>query len=166
MFTTFEELKKAAAERRQDTLTLELDMSGEYCQEYEDAKTDLQASKLLSAATGVEFMGDTTPEQIAGMRPNSQPVWLKFKRLPVAKWSLLVKSAQQMDALAQYENILPEIFLGIWGDPDADQPLTTEPKHVGTSKDSVLSGSQLVQVVQAVLKWQNSGGDVVVNPTR
>ena len=166
MFTSFDELKKAVEERRQDTLTLELDMSGEYCQAYEDAKSDLQTAKLLKAATGVEFMGDTTPEQIDGMRPNSQPVWLKFRRLPVAKWSLLVKSAQQMDALAQYESILPEIFLGVWGDPDADQPLTTDPKHVGTGKDSVLSGSQLVQVMQAVLKWQNSGGDVVVNPHR
>lgn len=166
-FTTFEELKQAAYERTQDVLTLELDMSGEYSHEYEEAKQDLETRKAIQSVMGTQFMSDIQTrdsETVEALRPRGEPIYLKFRRLSTKSWAKMMSaSGANVDVMGQYHKMLPEIFIGIYGDPHGE-PLTTEWKYVSAGPDSLLTGSMIAQVVSSVIRWQNSGGGVTVNP--
>ncbi len=182
MFNSYEELKAAAEERRKAVLTLELDMGSEYSQPYEDAKTELaQAKAMKQLAGGADFLGDniaTLEARVAELKPVGRPIWVQFSKLPLAEWSKLVKQAN-LSPVEQYERVLPQTFIGLFGvDPLAEdeegnllnpgvEPLTKDPRTVSSvGTDGLLEGGMLHQLIQAFMAWQNSGGEVLIRPTR
>ena len=180
-FNSYEELKAAVEERRKDVLTLEVDMGSKYSQEHEDAKTELRQAKAMKTVLGgQEFLGDNITAlevRVAETKPEARPVWIQFSRLDLGEWALLVKQAN-LTPIDQYEKVLPQTFLGVWGtDPvqpdDAGdewvkpEPLSTDGALLSSrGKQGILPGGALHQVVQAFMSWQNSGGEVSIHPTR
>lgn len=176
-FNTYEDLMAAVDKRRTDTLTLEVDLGGTFSQEYEDAKAELQKAegmKLLMGGQG--FLGDNIDElkaRVEELRPEPNSVWVRFKRLSLGAWSALVKQAG-LSIYDQYEKVLPDTFVGIWGaDPQPDEagdelePLSTDAALLSSkSSTGILPGGAMHQVVQAFMAWQNSGGEVTIRPTR
>ena len=163
MITSYEQLKGIIEERRQDILVLEVDISGAYSPEYEKAKQEVQQAQVISSLVGGDFLAPPK-SQLDSLKPVGDPIWLKFRRLPLQAWKSLTKRGN-INALDQYESILPDTFIGLYGDP-AGEPLTTDYHHVGTGDESLLTGSMLMQVMQAMLQWQNSGGEISVNPQK
>jgi hypothetical protein len=177
MFNSYEELQAAVAKRRQDTLTLEVDMGSEYSQEYEDAKKELQQAKAMKTVIGGQgFLGDNIEaleQRVAETKPESNSVWVRYSRLDLGEWALLVKQAN-LSPVEQYEKVLPKTFVGVWGqDPTEDEdgkapgPLSEDASLLSSrSPNGILPGGALHQVVQAFMAWQNSGGEVTIRPTR
>jgi hypothetical protein len=183
-FTSIEELKAAVEERRKAILTLEVDLGGPYSQEHEDAKKDLATAKgLKSLAGGQGFMNDNIEgleARVAETKPESQSVWIQYRRIPLDEWSLLMKDKTGMSALEQYEKVLPKVFVGVYGtdpvEPDeleegqvweAPEPLSTDGALVSSKGvQGILPGGGLNPVVQSFMAWQNSGGDVNIRPTK
>ena len=180
MFNSYEELQAAVAKRRQDTLTLEVDMGSEYSQEYEDAKKELQQAKAMKTVIGGQgFLGDNIEaleQRVAETKPESNSVWVRYSRLDLGEWALLVKQAN-LSPVEQYEKVLPQTFVGVWGqDPDPEEkpegweapvPLSEDAALLSSrGKQGILPGGALHQVVQAFMTWQNSGGEVTIRPTR
>lgn len=180
-FNTLNELMEAVEERRQTTLTLEIPINTPYSQEYEDAKAELQKAEGMKALTGgVNFLGGDQIEElkarVAELEPESDSVWVRFKRLPLREWTLLIRK-QGLTPLDQYEQVLIDTFAGLWGvDPDPDEkpefweepePLTTDPQYVSSKGDlGILPGSALNSVVQTFINWQNAGGAISIRPTK
>ena len=173
-FSSYEELMEAVEERRQDTLTLEVDLGGTYSQEHEDAKKALQQAQALKMLTGdQQFLSDNLAEleaRVAETKPEGKPVWIRFKKLSLMEWAMLVKQ-QGLTPIDQYEKVLPTTFVGVYGqDPEENEnvvPLSSDPGLL-SSKDGngILPGGALHLVVQAFMSWQNSGGDVSIRPTK
>lgn len=179
MFNSYEELKAAVEERRKAILTLEVDLGGAYSQEHEDAKRDLMEAKAMKTIVGGSFLGgDNIPEleqRVADTRPEPNAVWVQYRKLDLGEWAALTQ-IQGIDAVGQYEKVLPKTFVGVFGqDPtavqeegaEAIQPLSTDPSLLSTKgSNGILPGGALHSVVQAFMSWQNSGGDVNIRPTR
>lgn len=171
-FSSYEELMAAVEDRRRDVLTIEVDLGGQYSQEHEDAKKDLQVAQGMKSLTGGGFLSDNLDDlkaRVEATRPPSQSVWVRFNRLTLNEWSALIKQAN-LTPIDQYERVLPATFVGVYGqDPETGdvEPLTTDPETVSTrSSKSILSGAMMHQLVQAFMAWQNSGGEVTIRPTR
>lgn len=179
-FSSYEELKAAAAQRRTDTLTLEVPIGTVYSQEYEDAKKELATAQGMKAMMGGTFLGDNIEElqaRVDSLKPEIPSVWIRYKRLDLAEWAALTKQFN-ITPIEQYEKVVSKTFVALFGeDPDPEdkpegwvepEPLTTNAAAVSTreSDDNILPGPALHSVVQAFMAWQNSGGDVTIRPTR
>lgn len=174
MFNSYEELMQVVEERRQDTLTLEIDLGSKYSQEYEDAKTELQQAQALKMLTGgQQFLADNLAEleaRVAATKPDGRLVWVRFLKLSLKDWALLVKQSN-LTPIDQYEKVLPQTFIGVYGDDPTENedlaPLSTNPALLSsTGGMSILPPGTLHQVVQTFMGWQNSGGDVSIHPTK
>lgn len=181
MFNSYEELKAAVETRRRDVLTLEVDLGNEYSQEHEDAKKELAQAKAMHTMTGgVGFLGDNMDaleQRVAETKPETNSVFIQYRRLDLGAWSLLVKQAN-LTPIDQYEKVLPETFIGVYGSdpikpddaPDdwaAPEPLSTDGSLLSSKGiNGILPGGALHSVVQAFMAWQNSGGDVTIRPTK
>lgn len=180
-FANYEQLKAAVAERRKSILTIEVDLGGSYSQEYEDAKKELAQAKGMKALMGgVPFMGDTNVEElearVASLRPEANSVFVQYRQLDLATWAMLLKKTG-MSALEQYESVLAQTFIGVFGeDPDKRdedgnpipvEPLSTSAALMSSKGDEgILPGGALHSVVSAFMAWQNNGGDVNIRPTK
>lgn len=168
-FNSYEELMEAVSKRRQSDLVIEVDMGGEYSQEHEDAKKELQQAKAMQALTGKEFLADNMSAleaRVEETRPSGQPVWIKFKRLDLMEWAVLVKQSQ-MNPIDQFEKVLPKTFVGVYNSPDATEPLSTDHRLLSSKGDmGILPGGAMHAVVQSFMSWQNSGGEVTIHPTK
>lgn len=174
MFTSYEELMQAVEERRDDTLTLEIDLGAKYSQEHEDAKRELQQAKALKTLTGnQQFLADNLAaleERVAESKPDGRPVWVRFSRLSLGEWSQLIRSAG-LTPLDQYEKVLPKTFVGVYGQDPSEhegvEPLSTDPALLSSKGDKgILPGGLLNQVISTFMSWQNSGGDISIRPTK
>jgi len=184
MFNSYEELAAAVEERREAILTLEVPIRTQYSPEYEEAKQELAQAKAMKMATGggIDFLGNSGKEierleaRVADLKPEADTVYIQYKRVPLAQWRALTKQAG-LDAYDQYEKVLPETFIGVFGqDPSPDvepegwvkpEPLSTDGSLVSSKGDKgILPGNSLLSVVQAFMNWQNAGGDVTIRPTK
>jgi hypothetical protein len=177
MFSSYEELMAAVEERRQATLTLEVDLGGVYSQEHEDAKAELQQAKAMKTLMqGGDFLADNMDRleaRVEATRPPAHTVWVRYKKLDLAEWALLTKQAG-LSPIEQYEKVLIKTFVGVWGqDPDVEEgepvpePLSTDPALLSSKgTKGILSGGVLYSVVQSFMAWQNAGGDVTIRPTK
>ena len=173
VFNSFEDLKAAVAERRKDTLTLEVDLGSGYSVEYEDARKELAEAKAMSQVAG-GFLGGGNLEEleakVAALKPEPRNVWVRFRKLDLGAWALLIKQGN-LTQIEQYEKVLVDTFVGVWGvDPvenEEAQPLSTDASLLSSkSPNAILPGGALHQVVQSFMHWQNSGGDVTIRPTK
>ncbi|WNM67988.1 tail assembly chaperone [Microbacterium phage SirVictor] len=176
-FNSYEELMQAVEERRQDVLTLEVDLGSAYSQEHEDAKKELAQAKALKQLAGnQEFLGDNVAAleaRVAETKPEARSVFVRFSRLKLGEWAMLVKQAG-LTPVDQYEKVLPKTFIGVWGqDPTVEvegvlpEPLSTDAALLSSKGDKgILPGGMLHQVVQAFMAWQNSSGDITIRPTK
>lgn len=179
VFNTLEELKAAVSQRRQEILTLEVDLGAKYSQEHEDAKKELLKAEVLQGLANGGFLNsniDALKARVAETKPAAQSIWIQFKRLDLDEWAKIAKQVGGV-AIDQYERVLPETFVGLFGqDPDpeekpdgwvAPEPLSTDPAMVSfQGEEGVLPGGALNPVVSAFMAWQNSGGDVSIRPTK
>lgn len=174
MFNSYEELMQAVEDRRNDNLVLEVDLGGQFSQEHEDAKRELNQAKALKTITGnQEFLADnlaTLEARVAETKPEARLVWISFKRLSLFQWAVLTKK-QGLTPIDQFEQVLVDTFVGVYGqDPAAGedvQPLSTDPALLSSkSEKAILPGGALHSVVQAFMAWQNSGGEVSIRPTK
>ena len=170
MFSSYEELMQAVEKRRKDELVLEVDMGAEFSQAYEDAKKELaQAHALKKLAGDQQFLNDNLTaleSRVAELKPESKPVWIKFKRLDLLEWAVLVKT-QGLTPIDQYEKVLNKTFIGVFGSEDAEEPLSADPRLLSTKGDmGILPGGAMNSVVSAFMAWQNSGGEVTIRPTK
>jgi hypothetical protein len=184
MFSSYEELKAAVEARRQEILTLEVDLGSPFSPEYEAAKTELQQAKAMKTIVGGGFLGgdgtiEALEQKVLDLKPEPNSVWIQYRKLDLAEWAALMKKAggQPLD---QYESVLPKTFVAVYGqDPvqpdtldegqvwEAPEPLSTDASLVSSKGlNSILPGGALHQVVQNFMSWQNSGGDVTIRPTR
>ncbi|QBZ72884.1 tail assembly chaperone [Microbacterium phage Sinatra] len=176
-FNSYEELMQAVEERRSDILTLEVDLGATYSQEHEDAKKELQQAKALKQlAGGQDFLADNLAAleaRVAETKPESRNVWVRFSRLKLGEWAMLVKTSG-LTPIDQYEKVLPKTFIGVYGqdpaggeDGEVIEPLSTDPALLSSKGDrGILPGGMLHQVVQAFMAWQNSSGDITIRPTK
>lgn len=171
-FNSYEELMAVVEDRRTDTLTLEVDISGGYSAEHEAAKKELMQAKALSALTaGQPFLSSNVEEleaKVEATRPPTKSVWLVFRRMPLNVWSSITKSSTT-DPLEQFDKVVKDTLIGIYGqDPDTGvEPLTTDHTLIqSNSSNSILPGGQLRNVINTFMSWQNSGGDVTIHPTK
>lgn len=180
-FNSYEELQAAVEKRRKSLLTLEVDLGGEYSQEHEDAKTELKQAKAMQALTGSQgFLADNLAElelRVAETKPETNTIWIQYSQLDLGAWALLIKQSN-LTPVDQYEKVLVETFIGVFGvdpvEPDeategweAPAALSTDPRLLSSkSGKGILPGGALHQVVQAFMNWQNSGGDVNIRPTK
>lgn len=184
-FSSYEELMEAVEERRQDVLTLEVDLGAKYSQEYEDAKQELQQAKAMKVVAGSEFLNDnikSLEDKVAALKPEPRSIWVQYRKLELAEWGMLMKQSN-LTPLDQYEKVLPKVFIGVYGqDPvepedwfethdeawEQPKPLTTDGASVSSKGGprAVIGGAQLHQVVQSFMSWQNSSGDVTIRPTK
>lgn len=176
MFNSYEELMAAVEERRQDVLTLEVDLGSKYSQEYEDAKSALQQAEALATVAGQTFLNDNIEAlkaRVAETKPEGNSVFVQYKRLMLGEWAMLTKQAN-LTPIDQYEKVLQKTFIGVYGrDPEADapgeviEPLSVDPALLSSRGDrGILPGALLHQVVQAFMAWQNASGEVSIRPTR
>lgn len=187
-FNSLEDLKAAVEDRRQAILTLEIDLGGSYSEEHEKAKSDLRQAEgmsLLMQQGGGAFLsgGESHLEQlrqrVAETKPVTPAIWVQFKKLPLAEWRAITKQVN-LDQFDQYERVLPQTFIGLFGEDPAPEeedkpedwvkpePLTTDARSVSSrgGDDLLLPGGSLNSVVQNFMVWQNSGGDVTIRPTK
>lgn len=175
MFSSYEELMEAVEELRTETLTLEVDLGAKYSPEHEEAKKELQRAQAMKAVTGAFLSDDITEleERVAATKPAGRSAWVRFRRLGLKEWSLLVRS-KGLTPLEQYEKVLSKTFVGVYGvDPNVEEgeeevePLSTDPSLLSSEgTNGILPGGLLHQVVQAFISWQNSGGEVTIHPTK
>ena len=171
MFNSYEDLVAAVKERQQDHLVLEVDLGATFSQEHEDAKAELTQAKALKSIAGQEgFLSDnvaTLETKVRETEPTSQPIWVRFKRLDLMEWALLMK-AQNMSPIEQYEKVLNKTFVGVFNGPEKEATcLTEDPRTLSSSGDlGILSGGSLHNVIQAFMAWQNAGGEVRIHPTK
>lgn len=170
MFNSYEDLMAAVNNRRADLLVLEVDMGAAYSQEHEDAKKELaKAEALKSIAGNQQFLSDNIDAlsaRVAETKPDTMPVWIKFKRLDLMEWAVLMKQ-QGKQPMDQYEQVLNKTFVGVFNSPDAVEPLSDDPRLLSSQGDlGILPGGAMHSVVQAFMAWQNSGGEVSIRPTK
>ncbi|QXO14486.1 tail assembly chaperone [Microbacterium phage Jenos] len=183
-FSSIEELMQAVEDRRQEILTLEVDLGAKYSPEFEAAKQELQQAKALSAVAG-GFLNDNIQaleDKVEALRPARKSIWVQYSKLELAEWGMLMKQTN-LTPLEQYEKVLPKVFLGLYGqDPvkpeDWDEthdeewvkpePLLTTGASVSSKggPQAVVAGAQLHSLVSAFMSWQNSSGDVTIRPTK
>lgn len=172
MINSYEELLQVADKRREETLTIEVDMGAVYSQPHEDAKRELKQAEALQQLSGGEggFLSnnlDTLKQKVEETRPEPNLIWVRYKRLDLPTWSMLTRQAKaNTSAIDQYEKVLEKVFVGIFNDPDSDTPLTEDHTLVSTSNaKSILPGGVLNSVINSFMQWQNSGGEVSIHPT-
>lgn len=180
MFNSYEELKAAVRQRREEILTLEVDLGSVYSQEHEDAKMALQQAKAMKTIVGGSgFLGDNLPEleqRVADTKPQANSIYLQYRKLDLEEWAALIKTVGS-SPIEQYEKVLPKTFIALYGqDPDPEEKPDgwVKPEPFSTSgavassrgNESVLPGPVLHSVVQSFMAWQNSGGDVTIRPTK
>jgi len=180
MFNSYEELKAAVEQRRDEVLTLEVDLGGAYSPEYENAKQELVQAKAMQNLTGGGFLGNNIAEleaRVAELKPEPNSVWVQYRKLDLVEWANLMKKPG-VNAIEQYESVLPKTFIGVYGqDPvkpddapddwEQPQPLSTNGALLSSrGKDGILPGGALNSVIQNFMAWQNSGGDVTIRPTK
>jgi hypothetical protein len=170
MFNSYEDLMKAVEDRRNEELTLEVDLGNGFSQDHEDAKRNLKVAESLGTLAGNQpFLNDNLDSlkaKVEETRPPSQPVWIKFKRLSLMEWAVLIKT-QGITPVDQYEKVLNKTFVGVFNSPDSETPLSDDPRLLSTKGDlGILPGGAMHSVVQAFMSWQNSGGDVSIHPTK
>jgi len=184
MFNSYEELAAAVEERREGLLTLEVPIRTPYSPEYEAAKQELQQAKAMKLATGggIDFLGtgnkeiERLEERVAELQPESEVVFIQYRRVPLAEWRVITKQAG-LDAYDQYEKVLPKTFVGVFGQDPAPEvkpdgwvqpePLSTDGALVSSKGDKgILPGNSMLSVVQAFMSWQNAGGEVTIRPTK
>ncbi|AUX83101.1 tail assembly chaperone [Microbacterium phage Superfresh] len=183
-FSSYEELMQAVEERRQDVLTLEVDLGAKYSPEYEAAKQELLQAKAMSTIAG-GFLSDNIQnleDKVEALKPPQRLIWVQYSKLELAEWGMLMKQSN-LTPLEQYEKVLPKVFLGLYGqDPvkpdDWDEthdeewvkpePLVTTGASVSSKggPQAVVGGAQLHQLVNSFMSWQNSSGDVTIRPTK
>lgn len=179
-FSSYEELKAAVAKRRQEVLTLEVDLGVEYSPEYEAAKQELAQAKAMKTMVGGGFLGDNIGEleqKVLDLKPEPNSVWIQYRKLDLGEWATLIKQAGG-SAIDQYEKVLPKTFIAVYGqDPVkpegagddwvAPEPLSTDAALLSSKGiEGILPGGALHSVVQNFMAWQNSGGDVTIRPTK
>ena len=181
---SYEELMQTVEERRAETLTLEVDLGTRYSPEYEQAKEELEKAKAMKLVMGEQqFLSDNLDQleaKVKELRPPSRSIFIRYRKLELASWAALIKK-QGLSAIEQYESVLPETFVGLWGtDPDkpedwpedqewgAPEPLSTDAALVSTKGGprAVVPGGQLNDIVTTFINWQNSSGDVTIRPTK
>lgn len=170
MFNSYEELMETVNQRRDDVLSLEVDMNTTFSQEHEDAKSALQKAQALQTITGDQpFLSNNLERleaEVERTRPPAKPIWIKYKRLPLLEWAALMKS-QGMSAIDQYEKVLNKTFIGVFNTPDAPTPLSDDPRLLSSAGDlGILPGGTLHAVVQSFMSWQNAGGNISIHPTK
>lgn len=167
MINSYEDLLEVAGKRRDETLVIEVDMGAVYSQPHEDAKRELKQAEALHQLAGENFLSnniDALKQKVEDTRPEANAVWLKFKRLDIATWAMLMKK-NTVSPIDQYEKVLPKVFIGVFNDPDSDEPLTDDHTLVSTTNQkSILPGGVLNSVIQSFMAWQNSGGEVSIHP--
>lgn len=170
---SYEELMSLVESRRQDRLTLEIDMGTSYNVEHEKAKEELlQARAIRNLAGDQGFISDNFDElerRVEETRPPANSVWVVFSRLDLKTWSLLVKKINSMQPFDQYEKVLDKTFVGVFSDPEAtpDSLISDDYHLVSTQSDKcILSGGMMTEVVKTFMSWQNSGGEVTIRPTK
>ncbi|AUX82851.1 tail assembly chaperone [Microbacterium phage Balsa] len=183
-FSSYEELMQAVEERRQDVLTLEVDLGAKYSPEYEAAKQEVLQAKALSNIAG-GFLGDNIQQledKAEALKPKERLIWVQYRKLDLAEWGMLMKQSN-LSPVEQYEKVLPKVFIGLFGqDPvkpdDWDEthdetwvqpePLITTGASVSSKggPQAVIGGAQLHSLVNAFMSWQNSSGDVTIRPTK
>lgn len=169
-FNNVEELKAAVAARRAALLTLEVDMGAEYSQEHEDAKKALKTAEGMKSLAGEQqFLNDnidTLKQRVADTKPEAQPVWVKFRRLDLMQWAVLIKK-QGLTPMDQYESVLKDTFVGVFANPEDSEPLSDDHRLMSTKGDEgLLPGGAMNAVINAFMSWQNSGGEVSIRPTK
>lgn len=173
-FNSYEELQASVEERRASLLTLEVDMGSTYSQEHEDAKKELAQAKAMKTVMGGQgFLADNLTEleeRVASTKPESNSIWVQYKKLDLGEWALLIKQTN-LTPIEQYEKVLINTFVAVYGvDPTEDEdatPLSKDPALLSSKGNKgILPGGGLHQVVQAFMAWQNSGGDVTIRPTK
>lgn len=180
-FSSYEELKAAVQKRREEVLTLEVDLGTDYSPEYEQAKSELQQAKAMKLATGGGFLGDNVgplEQRVAELKPEPNAVWIQYRKLDLAEWAMLMKQTGGQP-IEQYEKVLPKTFIGVYGEdpvkpedaPEdwvAPKPLSTDARLLSSKggAEGILPGGALASVVQNFMAWQNSGGDVTIRPTK
>lgn len=171
MINSYEELLEVAKKRREETLTIEVDMGAVYSQPHEDAKRELQKAEALQSLGGnTEFLSNNLEklkQRVEETRPEPNLIWVRYRRLDLPTWSMLSKQAKaNTSAIDQYEKVLEKVFVGIFNDPDSQEPLATDHNLVSTSNaNSILPGGVLNSVINSFMQWQNSGGEVSIHPT-
>lgn len=170
---SYEELMQVVSDRAQERLVLEVELGTVYSQEYEDAKEELKQAKALRTVTGEQqFLSDNVEElkkRVEELKPEAKSVWLAFKRIDLKTWSLLVKKGSNLNPVEQYERVLPDTFIGVFGDEDAsEEHLLSDDYHLVSynSDKCIMGGGVLQAVVQSFMSWQNTGGDVTIHPTK
>lgn len=166
---TLAELMEVVEERRADTLTLEVDLGGGYSSEHEEAKAKLKQAEGLQMLTGQSFLSDNLEQlkqEVENTKPKTNSVLLRFKRIGALQWSALLKNTKVTTPLEQFEKVLTDTFVGVFGE-DSGEPLTTDYKLVSpSSPECILPGGAMQSVIQAFTSWQNSGGEVTLHPTK
>lgn len=172
MINSYEELMQAVNDRRSDQLVIEVDLGAQYSQAHEDAKKALATAKAMKTLAGQEpsFMSsneDKLAREVENTRPPQKLVFLRYKRVEIMQWAVLMKK-QGLNALDQYEEVLPNTFVGVYSGPEDTDNLLTDDFNLVSSKGdkSILPGGALHQVVQSFMSWQNSGGEVTIRPTK
>lgn len=172
MINSYEDLIAVAEKRRDETLTIEVDMGAVYSPDHEAAKKELKQAEVMGQLSGGNggFLSDNLDklkERVAETRPSPNLIYVRYKRLDVATWSMLMKQAKaNTNVIDQYEKVLPKVFVGIFNDPEAEEPLTDDHKLVSTlDNSSILPGGVIQSVINNFMTWQNSGGEVTIHPT-
>jgi hypothetical protein len=184
-FSSYEELMGAVEERREEILTLELDLGAKYSPEHEQAKKELAEAQAMTKLAGQPFLGDNIDAlkaRVAETKPEERLAYVQYKKLPLGEWEALTKA--NLTPIEQYERVLPKVFIGVFGtDPvqpeDWDEthpgeewvkpePLITDAISVSVrgGNKSILAGSNMHPVVQSFMAWQNSSGEVTIRPTK
>ncbi|AVJ51460.1 tail assembly chaperone [Microbacterium Phage Clancy] len=183
-FSSYEELMQAVEERRQDVLTLEVDLGAKYSPEFEAAKQELLQAKAMSTIAG-GFLSDNIQaleDKVEALRPQARSVWVQYSKLELAEWGMLMKQSN-LTPLEQYEKVLPKVFLGLYGQDPVEpedweethdeawvkpEPLVTTGASVSSKggPQAIIGGAQLHSLVTAFMSWQNSSGDVTIRPTK
>jgi len=169
MISTYEELRRIVEERRSDTLTLEVELGVDYTQEWVDAKQELEQARAMDLLKGASFLSSSVKaleEKVQALAPTVEVVWLRYGRVPLLLWASLAKE-QGGKAIEQYERVLKDTFIGLYGDADCTV-LITDDYHV-VSQDSpncILMPGTLMSVIRTFMDWQNSGGRVSIRPTK
>lgn len=168
---SYDDLVNLVEKRRQETLTLDIDLGSNYSPEYEKAKEELEQAKVLQKLTGTQqFMNDNVVElenKVTRLKPEPNIIHVKFRRLGLARWTAIMKKPVG-NAIDQFIKVLPETFIGIFTDLDEEaEPLSTDYKLVDPNDSKcVLPGGAIQPLIQSFMNWQNSGGEISFHPTK
>lgn len=175
---SLDELIALIDEQQAERLILELDIT-RYNAEYAKALkrlTEAEAMQGRQLALDNAFISsksediDYLRDQVEKLRPQSvKTVYVAFKRLSARERSALDKriNAQKLTALQQYEKALPNMFLGIYSTPEADDDhlISADYKLISSTSDkTLLTGRYTSTVPTEVFQWQDGASGVRIPP--